>query len=110
MDENIITRRIFDYDYKLCKGNVSYDIKQLFINVNNNMIYYEKMICNIYELQQCIIDKWKEKCKSNLQIQPKLRTSISFKDNYCTEKCVKERLPRKERSLLALIIISKVVI
>ncbi len=50
------------------------------------------MICNIYELQQYIDDKWKEKWKSNLLIKPKLRTYITFKDNYCTEKYVKECL------------------
>ncbi len=58
------------------------------------------MICNIDELQQ-YIDKWKEKWKNNLQINPKLRTYITFKDKYCTEIYVKECLPRKERSLLA---------
>ncbi len=41
MDENRITCRIFDYDYKLCKGNRCYDMKQLFSNVNNNKIYEE---------------------------------------------------------------------
>ncbi len=101
MDDNRITCRIFDYDCKLCKGNWRYDIKQLFSNVNNNTIYDEKMICNIYELQQYIDDKWKEKWKSNLPIKPKLRTYITFKDNYCTDRYFKECLPRKERSLLA---------
>ncbi len=33
-------------------------------------------------------------------IKPKLRTYITFKDNYCTEKYFKECLPRKEKSLL----------
>ncbi len=51
MDENIITCRLFDYDYKLCKGNWCSDMKQLFSNINTNIIYDEKMICNIYELQ-----------------------------------------------------------
>ncbi len=65
------------------------------------MIYDEKIKCNIYELQQYMDDKWKEKWKSNLQIKPKVRTYITFKDNHCTEKYVKVCLPRKERSLLA---------
>ncbi len=101
MDKNRIRHRIFDYDYKLCKANWCYDMKQLFSNVNNNKIYDEKMICNIYELSQYIDDKWKAKWKSNLQIKPKLRTYITFKNNYCTKKYVKECFPRKERSLLA---------
>ncbi len=41
------------------------------------------------------------KRKSNLQIIPKLRIYITFKDNYCTETYVKECLPRTERSLIA---------
>ncbi len=101
MDENRITYRIFDFDYTLCKGNSCYDMKQLFSNVNNNKIYDERMICNIYELQQYIDDKWKEKWKRNLQSKPKLRTYITFKDNYCTEIYFKECLTRKERSILA---------
>ncbi len=95
MDENRIACRLFDYDCKLCKGNWCYDMKQLFSNVNNNKIHDEKMIYNIYELQQHIDDKWKEKWKSNLQIKPKLRTYITFEDNYCTEKYVKECLLEK---------------
>ncbi len=51
-------------------------MKQLFGNINNNMIYDKKMICNIYEMQQYMNDKWKEKWKGNLQIKPKLRTYI----------------------------------
>ncbi len=82
MDENRITCRIFDYYYKLNEANWCYAMKQLFSNVKKNKIYDEKMICNIYELQQ-------------------LMPYIAFKDNYCTEKYVKKCLPRKQRSLLA---------
>ena len=76
-------------------------MKELFSNINNNMIYDENMICNIYEMQKSIDDKWKEKWKSNLLIKPKLRTYVTFKDKYCSDKYVKECLPRKERSLFA---------
>ncbi len=66
MDENRIVRRIFDYDYKVCKGNWCYDMKQLFNNVNNNMIYDENMICNMYELQQYIeVERKMEKYPAN---------------------------------------------
>ncbi len=50
----------------------------------------ENIICNNYELQKCINDKWKEKRKSNIIIKPKVRTYITFKDNYCSEKYVKD--------------------
>ncbi len=36
-----------------------YDIKRLFSSINNNMIFDEKMICNIYELEQCVNGEWK---------------------------------------------------
>ncbi len=65
MDENRIIRRIFDYDYKLYEANWCYEMKQLFSNVNDNKISDNKMISNVYELQQYINDKWKEKCKGN---------------------------------------------
>ncbi len=69
MDENRIACRLFDYDCKLCKGNWCYDMKQLFSNVNNNKIYDEKMICNIYELQHIYMISGKKNgkvtCKLN---------------------------------------------
>ncbi len=42
-------------------------------------------------------DKW----KNNLVNKPKLRTYISFKEQFCTEDYVKLCIPRKERSMLA---------
>ncbi len=36
-----------------------------------------------------------------MEIKPKLRKYITFKDNYCTEKYVKGCLSKKQRSLLA---------
>ncbi len=39
--------------------------------------------------------------KNNLPNKPKLRTYISFKEQYCTEDYVKLCISRKERSMLA---------
>ncbi len=41
---------------------------------------------------------WKDKWKNNLPNKPKLRTYISFKEQYCTEDSVKLCISsRKER-------------
>ncbi len=39
--------------------------------------------------------------ETNLPNKPKLRTYISFKEQYCTEDYVKLFIVRKERSMLA---------
>ncbi len=69
MDENRITCRTFDYDYKIYKGNWCYDMEQLFGNINNIKVYDVKMICKILNCNNIKIISGKENgkvtCKSN---------------------------------------------
>ncbi len=76
-------------------------MKHLFNILGKMSIFEEKTQCNIRELQIRNHNIWKDKWKNNLPNKPKLRTYISCKEQYCTEKYVKLCIPRKERSMLA---------
>ena len=76
-------------------------MKQIFNKIDKMSVFEEKIPCNIRELQIVIDNIWKEKWKNNVPFKPKLRTYMSFKEQYCTEEYVKFCIPRKERSLLA---------
>ncbi len=76
-------------------------MKQLFNVIGKMSIFEEKTSCNIRELQICNHNIWKDKWNFFLPNKPKLKTYISFKEQYCTEDYVKLCIPRKERSMLA---------
>ncbi len=76
-------------------------MKQLFNIIGKMSIFEEKTSSNIRELQICNHNIWKDKQKHDLPNKPKLRTYISFKEQYWTEDYVKLFIPRKERSMLA---------
>ncbi len=84
IDKSRRTRNMFEYDYKIFKKNWYNDMKQCFNILGKMSIFEKKTSCNIKELQ--IYDRiWKEKWKKNLPNKSKLRTYISFKEQYCTE-------------------------
>ncbi len=69
---------------------------------NSIYIFEEKTSCKIRELQICNHNIYGNiNGKNNLPNKPKLRTCISFKEQYCTEDYVKLCIPGKKRSMLA---------
>ncbi len=76
MDESRLSRKTFEYDYKRCKKNWCYDMKQLFNIIGKMSIFEEKTSRNIRELQICNHNIWKDKWKNNVPNKPKLRTYI----------------------------------
>ncbi len=101
MNEDRLTRKMFEYDYAKCKDNWCYEIKQICIKVGKMNMFTEKQFCNISEMQNALKGVFIEKWQSELVQKPKLRTYICFKDEYCTENYVKYCISRRERSLLA---------
>ncbi len=98
MDDSRLTIKMFEYVYKRREKNWCNDMKQFFNVIGTMSIFEEKTSCNIRELQICNHNMWKD----NLPNKPKLRTYISFKEQYYTEDYVKLCIPsRKERSMLA---------
>ncbi len=59
-------------------------MKKLFNNLGKMSICEENTSCNIKKIHLCNANIWKEKWKTNLPNTSKLRTYISFKEQYCT--------------------------
>ena len=100
MEDNRLTKRVFKWDYQLCK-NWCFDLKQILFSVQLQPIYEEMDVCNIRvhegKLKEQRIIHWRE-C---LPLKPKLRTYMTFKDSINTEDYVKYCSYRKRMSLLA---------
>ncbi len=104
MDDSRLTKKVFLYDYNLCRENWCHEMKLICGKVEQLDVFNNKRICNFDQTQMkninVVIDEW----KTNLYI--KLRTYVLFKENYCTENyCtennVKYCMSRQQRSLIA---------
>ncbi len=93
MDESRLTRKMFEYDYKMCKKNWCNDMKKLFNILGKMSIVEGKTLCNVRELQICNHNIWKDKWKHNVPNKPKPRTYISFIEQYYTDDYVKLCIP-----------------
>ena len=100
MDENRLTKRIFNWDYNLCK-NWCLEIKQILYSASLEHIYNEQNVCNINTIDNILTDLRNNQWKESLPSKPKLRTYMKFKDNVYTEDYVKYCKNRRRRSLLA---------
>ncbi len=89
MNPDRLTKRIFIWDYNLCK-NWCKEVKQLLELIECQDMFTNKLAGNL------ITVKWKHL----LSTKPKLRTYVKFKENICTEDYVKHSTSRRKRSLM----------
>ena len=98
MGENRLTRKIFEWDYQICKQNWCKEMKCLFNELGIDA-FEEKSACDLETINpklECImLEKW----KSQVIVKPKLRTYVTFKDNINTEPYVKFLMSKRARSL-----------
>ncbi len=101
MDDSRLTKKVFLYDYNLCKENRCHEMKLIFGNVEQLDVFNDKRSCNIEQTQMKYINVVNDEWKTNVYIKPKLRTYVLFKENYCTENYVKYFMSHQQRSLIA---------
>ena len=101
MDSNRLTYKVFQNDYNLCNNNWCAEIKSIFANLHCEEVFTDRSVCDIELLQRRNMCKFNESWKENIMKKPKLRTYVTFKDEYCTEDYVKYCTSRFQRSLLA---------
>ena len=77
MDENRLTKRIFNWDYNLCK-NWCLEIKQILYSASLEHIYDEQNVCNINTIDNILTDLRNNQWKESLPSKPKLRTYMKF--------------------------------
>jgi hypothetical protein len=101
MDENRLTRKIFEIDYLNCMNNWSYEVRTILEKIGLLNIFETKTKCNLElagsKFKENMLATWHQEIRN----KPKLRTYVKFKRNIETETYVKSFLGRQNRSLLA---------
>ncbi len=100
MDNSRLTKRIFEYDYNVCKNNWSSNMKSLFVDINAD-VFKEKLSCNLSVMNDTLYDIMSKSWAKDVLKKPKLRTYIRYKESVCTEKYVMFLDSRYSRSLFA---------
>ena len=100
-EESKLVKRIFTWDYHHSNNNWGSEIKSIMENINMIGHFYNKTTVDLKFAENALNQKTSVTWKSELQIKPKLRTYIKFKENFETECYVKFCMNRLQRSLLA---------
>ena len=100
-EESKLVKRIFIWDLHHSNNNWGSEIKSIMENINMTDHFYNKTTVDLKLAENTLNQKTSLTWKSELQIKPKLRTYIKFKENFETESYVKFCINRLQRSLLA---------
>ncbi len=84
MDDSRLTKRIFNWDYNLCK-NWCLEIKQILYSASLQHIYIEQNICNIITTDNILTDLRNNQWTESLPSNPKLHIYMKFNDNVYTD-------------------------
>ncbi len=99
MDENRLTKRIFNWNYNLCK-NWCWELnKSCILLTFNTFIMIRMYVINIVTIDNILTDLRNNQRKESLPSQPKRHSYIKFKDNVYTEDYIK--YCKYRRSLIA---------
>ena len=100
MDTGRITRKIFEWDYNLCRNNWSSEMKKLFDTLNVD-VFNDKSLLDPNGIEDKLYSLMEKKWKEEIIKKPKLRTYRLFKNNVHTEEFVSNIRCRRERSLFS---------
>ncbi len=100
MDANRLTKRVFEWDYIICK-NLCFEVKEIFSSIQLQRVYDGLNQCSLNTIECNLTEHRNNQWQELLTSKPKLHTYMKFKDNIYTEKYVQYCSLRKRRSLLA---------
>jgi len=101
MDENRLTKRIFNTDYSSCHDNWCSKTLKLLQDINSSDSFYLKQTLNLTYVENTLIENFKTKWKCDIAKKTKLRTYVTFKKEFETEHYVKHCQIRTNRSIMA---------
>jgi len=101
MDDNRLTKAVFNMIYDKSKDNWCSRIKELFNEQNISETYENKAPCLTPDVNLFYKTKSNRETLAEINSKPKLRTYRLFKDNVSAEGYVKYSVHRKKRSLMA---------
>lgn len=100
MDSDRLTKRVFEFDYRVNRNNWCSDLNQKMntLGIANN--FYTKTCVNLPHTKTLIGDYYADKWSHDIQTVPKLRTYKLFKQAFRCEEYVQMNLNKHERSVL----------
>ena len=100
-DTNRLTRRVFEYDYRICSNNWCSEAKKIMTTLDLSSNFNYKLPVNIIEVEIKINSHYASIWSEMVKKTDKLRTYNFFKDTHNTEKYIQINLAKNERSVLA---------
>jgi hypothetical protein len=100
-NDNRITKRVFNMDYNKCSNNWCSDVKTVMTKLNLVSHFENKTVISLDYVKTRITQYYTDIWKTDIQKVPKLRTYVTLKDNFITEKYVQLNLNKNERSMLS---------
>ena len=101
LDNDRLCKKVFDWDYDICKHNWTHDVKKIFFCLDMENIFESKIPIDITytstELDRLDCEEW----KVEINCVPKLRTYVLFKSEYHIESHIKQIISKKYRAVLA---------
>lgn len=101
MDSDRLTRKLFEFDFRLNNNNWCTEIHTILRNTNQENLFWSKSICDIGMTVDKLRQNAEEIWKKNIKCKTKLRTYTIFKSTFNTETYLKLNLVKWERSTLA---------
>ncbi len=84
MDENRLTKRVFQWDYIICK-NWCFEVKEIFSFIQLQRVYDDMNECSLNKIECNLSEHRNNQWKELLTSKPQLRTYMKFKDNIYTK-------------------------
>ena len=101
MHESRLTRKVFNWDFSICRNNWSHKVKALLTNLNLVTSFHDQITCDLNEVIQKVYESEKCEWRTNVRVKPKLRTYVRFKSDLGLENYVKLNLGRSERAFVS---------
>ena len=102
MDENRLTKKIFNYDYSM-PGGKSWcsDVKTILTKVDLLTNFYDKTPVDLKYIEKQLLDNHRVDWSNKIQTVSKLRTYREFKSKFKTEKYLLSNMTKLEKSHFA---------
>ena len=101
MHDDRLTKKVFLYDYEKCCKNWNSEIKDIFVKLDMENIFNERIVCDLNHVKTKIHEIMERNWRQEVNKKAKLRTFKTFKTELQAEPYVKFLTARQHRSLLA---------
>jgi exonuclease III len=101
LEDNRLTKKLFNFEFDQNKGKWCKSIKTILQEIGLSDFYENQLTCDVKYCREKLMDKFKEKWKTEVIKKPKLRTYVQLKPSCGTENYVQLNLDRNNRSVLA---------